>query len=94
MGPGVDLTVIATMAAKYLLVLVIPALSGSRARNTRPSPFDATSKAETRKHSKYDGPVASMNPPLKFVAIAFNDYGGNWLRVLLDCRQAVLREAA
>jgi hypothetical protein len=24
----------------------------------------------------YDGPVASMNPPLKFVAIAFNDYGG------------------
>ena len=23
----------------------------------------------------YDGPVASMNPPLKFVAIAFNDYG-------------------
>ncbi len=78
MGPGVDLTVIATMAAKYLLVLVIPALSGSRARNTKPSPFAATSKAETSKHSKYDGPVASMNPPLNFVAIAFqvSDYGG------------------
>ena len=28
-GPGVDLTVIATMAAKYLLVLVVPALSGT-----------------------------------------------------------------
>ncbi len=40
----------------------------------RPSPFAAytTSKAETSKHSKYDRPVASMNPPLKFVAIAFN----------------------
>ena len=37
---GVDLTVIATMAAKYLT----PALAGSRARNTRPSPFAATSK--------------------------------------------------
>ncbi len=36
---GVDLTVIATMAAKYLT----PALAGSRARNTKPSPFDATS---------------------------------------------------
>ena len=69
---GVDLTVIATMAAKYLT----PALAGSRALNTRPSPFAATSKAETSKHSKFDGPVASMNPPLKFVAIAFNDYGG------------------
>ena len=67
---GVDLTVIATMAAKYLT----PALAGSRARNTKPSPFAATSKAETSKHSKYDGPVASMNPPLKFVAIAFSDY--------------------
>jgi hypothetical protein len=66
---GVDLTVIATMAAKYLAL----ALAGSRARNTKPSPFAATSKAETGKHSKYDGPVASMNPPLKFVAIAFND---------------------
>ncbi len=54
---------------------VTPALAGSRARNTKPSPFAATSKAEARKHSNYDGPVASMNPPLKFVAIAFNDYG-------------------
>ncbi len=69
---GVDLTVIATMAARYLT----PALAGSRALNTRPSPFAATSKAETSKHSKFDGPVASMNPPLKFVAIAFNEYGG------------------
>jgi hypothetical protein len=69
---GVDLTVIATMAAKYLT----PALAGSRARNKKPSPFAATSKAETSKHSKYDGPVASMNSPLKFVAIAFNDFGG------------------
>ena len=69
---GVDLTVIATMAAKYLT----PALAGTRARNTKPSPFAATSKAETSKHSKYNRPVASMNPPLKFVAIAFNDYGG------------------
>ena len=40
----------------------------------KPSPFAATSKAETSKHSKYDGPVASMNPPLNFVAIAFSDY--------------------
>jgi hypothetical protein len=31
---GVDLTVIATMAAKYLT----PALAGSRARNRKPSP--------------------------------------------------------
>ncbi len=31
---------------------------------------------ETSKHSKYDGPVASMDPPLKFVAIAISDYGG------------------
>jgi hypothetical protein len=72
---GVDLTVVATMAAKYLT----PALAGSRARtssNTRPSPFAATSKAEAKKHSKYDRPVASMNPPLKFVAIALNDFGG------------------
>ena len=69
---GVDLTVTATMAAKYLT----PALAGSRARNTKPSPFAATSKAETSKHTKYDGPVATMNPPLKFVAIAFNDFGG------------------
>ncbi len=63
------------MAAKYLT----PALAarGTRARNTKPSPFAATSKAETSKHSKYDRPVASMNPPLKFVAIAFNDYGGS-----------------
>ncbi len=60
------------MAAKYLA----PALAGSRARNTKPSPFAATSKAETSKHSKDDRPVASMNPPLKFVAIAFNDFGG------------------
>ena len=62
--------------AKYLT----PALAarGNRARNTRPSPFAATgtSKAETNKHSKYDRPVASMKPPLKFVAIAFNDFGG------------------
>jgi hypothetical protein len=35
---GVDLTVIATMAAKYLT----PALAGSRARNRKPSPFAAT----------------------------------------------------
>jgi hypothetical protein len=46
---GVDLTVTATMAAKYLT----PALAGSRARNTKPSPFAATSKAETSKHTKY-----------------------------------------
>ncbi len=78
MGRGVDLTVtvIATMAAKSPLVLVIPALSGSRARNTKPSPFAATSKAETSKHNKHDGPVASMNPPLNLVPIAFSDYGG------------------
>ena len=74
---GADLTVIATMAAKYLT----PALAGTRARNTKPSPFAATggtSKAETlaRKHSKYDRPVASMSPSLKFVAIALSDYGG------------------
>ena len=69
---GVDLTVIATMAAKYLT----PALAGSRARNTRPSPFAATSKAESKKHTKYDGPVVTMNPPLRLVAIAFNDFGG------------------
>ena len=69
---GVDLTVIATMAAKYLGT----ALAGSRARNARPSPFAATSKAEASKHRKYDGPVATMNPPLKFVAIAFSDFGG------------------
>ena len=60
------------MAAKYLA----PALAGSRARNTRPSPFAATSKAEANKQRKYDRPVASMNPPLRFVAIAFNDFGG------------------
>jgi hypothetical protein len=38
-----------------------------------------------------------MNPPLKFVAIAFkfNDFGGiGFESFLLDCRQAVLREAA
>jgi hypothetical protein len=69
---GCRLTVVATMAANYLT----PALAASRARNTKPSPFAATSKAETSKHSKYDRPVASMNPPLKFVAIAFNDHGG------------------
>jgi hypothetical protein len=66
------------MAAKYLRLT--PALSaGSHARtsntnllNLKPSPFAATpSKAEANKHSKYDRPVASMNPPLKFVAIAF-----------------------
>jgi hypothetical protein len=62
------------MAAKYLT----PALAGNCARNTtgKPLPFAATSKAETGKHSKDDRPVASMNPPLKFVAIAFGDYGG------------------
>jgi hypothetical protein len=59
---GVDLIVVATMAAKYLT----PALAGNCARNTKPSPFAATSKAETKKHSKYDRPVASMNPPLNF----------------------------
>ena len=37
---GVDLTVIATMAAKYLAPQA--ALAGSRARNTKPSPFAAT----------------------------------------------------
>ncbi len=84
------------MAAKYHP----QCLAGSRAGNTKPSPFAATSKAEAHKHGKYDRPVASMNPPLKFVAIAFNDFGGIGfdsslsLRVLLDCRQAVLREAA
>ena len=26
--------------------------------------------------AKYLTPIASMNPPLKFVAIAFSDYGG------------------
>ncbi len=45
-------------------------------RPPKPSPFAATSKAEASKHAKYDGPVATMNPPLKFVAIAFNDFGG------------------
>jgi hypothetical protein len=64
------------MAAEYLT----PALAGSRTltSNTKPSesPFAATSKAEAKKHSKYDRPVASMNPPLKFVAIAFYDFGG------------------
>ncbi len=48
-----------SMAAKYLT----PALAGTRARNSKPSPFAATSKAETSKHSKYDRPIASMNPP-------------------------------
>jgi hypothetical protein len=68
------------MAAKYLtgtvtagVIWVAPALALSRARDTKLSPFAATSKAETRKHSKHDGPVASMNPlaavHLKFVAI-------------------------
>ena len=48
------------MAFVYLLI----------ACNTKPSPFAATSKAETGEHSKNDGPVASMNPPM-FVAIGF-----------------------
>ena len=43
---------------------------------SKPSPFAATSKAEASKHMKYDAPVATMNPPLTFVAIAFNDFGG------------------
>ena len=54
-----------------------PSDAGTRARNSRPSPFAATSKAETSKHSKYDRPVTvtsmNLNPPLKFVAIAFSD---------------------
>ena len=69
---GVDLTVVATMAAKYLT----PALAGNRSRNAKPSPFAATSKAEVNKHRKYNAPVATMNPPLTFVAIAVNDFGG------------------
>jgi hypothetical protein len=59
---GDDLTVINCHDGrpwKYLN----PALAGCRARNTKPSPFAATSKAETGKHSKYlydaSGPVAS-----------------------------------
>jgi hypothetical protein len=56
------------MAAKYLT----PAL----ASNAKPSPFAATSKAEVSKHRNYDAPVATMNPRLTFVAIAFNDFGG------------------
>ena len=28
------------------------------------------------KHRKYDAPVATMNPPLRFVAIAFSGFGG------------------
>ena len=43
---------------------------------SKPSPFAATSKAEASKHMKYDAPVATMNPPLTFVAIAFDDFGG------------------
>ena len=71
---GVDLTVIATMAGKYLA----PALAGSRSRikHQAPPPFAATTRAEANKHSKYDRPVASRNPPLKFVAIAFTGFGG------------------
>ncbi len=44
----------------------------------------------------YICPVASMNPSLKFVAIAFNDYGGIGFEflVVLGCHQAVLRGAA
>jgi hypothetical protein len=56
---GVDLTVVATMAAKYLT----PTLAGNRSRNAKPSPFATTSKAEVNKHRKYDAPVATMNPP-------------------------------
>ena len=69
---GVDLTVVATMAAKYLT----PALAGNRSFNAKPSPFAATSKADASKHRKYDAPVATMNPPLTFVAITLNDFGG------------------
>jgi hypothetical protein len=49
------------------------------------------------KKSKYDGPVASMNRPLKFVAIALSDFGGIGRRgcefLVLDCpsHQAALR---
>ncbi len=75
---GVDLTAIATMAAKYLT----PALAESRARvkhqavPVRSVPRASKADSEANKHSKYDRPVASMNPPLKFVAIALNDFGG------------------
>ena len=65
-------TVVATMAAKYLT----PTLAGNRSRNAKPSPFAATSKAEVNQHRKYNAPVATMNPPPTFVAIAFNDFGG------------------
>jgi hypothetical protein len=27
-------------------------------------------------HRKYDVPVATLRPPLTFIAIAFNDFGG------------------
>ena len=51
---GVDLTVTATMAAtsKYLT----PALAGTRARNSRPSPFAAASKAKTISTASTIGP--------------------------------------
>jgi hypothetical protein len=48
--------------------------------------FEYTS-LESPSFSKYDGPVASMNPPLKFVAIAFNDYGG----IGFECYSTVVR---
>jgi hypothetical protein len=45
----VDLTVIATMAAKYRDLT--PALAGSRARNTKPSPLAATSRPKPKQIS-------------------------------------------
>ncbi len=43
------------------------------------------------KHSKYDRPVTSMNPPLKFVAIAFSDYGGIIAGIGFEFYSAVVR---
>ena len=61
--------------------------------NLKPSPFAAKSKAEAKKHrdSKYDRPVASMNPPLKFVAIAFNDFGGIGFEFYSTVRSSVVK---
>ncbi len=70
---GVDLTAIATMAAKYHAP---PSREVAHVIPGRPRSLPRASKAEANKHSKYDRPVASMNPPLKFVAIAFNYFGG------------------
>jgi hypothetical protein len=63
-----------------------PALAGSRPRlrNARPSPFQlpplahrGPSLSEARASTgKYGALVATLNPPLTFVAIALSDFGG------------------